>query len=110
MQRKQVLFSLVLVVILTVLVSGIAIGKGHVPLGQVQVCHRGEAKAVDAPALGGHLGHGDIQLPACNGTVVFGNEADCSGVVDNDGDGKMDLRGRAKNDQVTSPACPAGTF
>ena len=109
MHRRQVLFSLILVVILTVLVSGIASGKGHVPDDQVQVCHKGRvAHAVDAPALAAHVRHGDIQLSACDASTpsaTFTEGADCSGVVDLDGDDKDD----AAVTRTTTGACMANT-
>lgn len=91
MRRRQVLFSMVLVVLLTLLVSGIASGKGHVPVNQVQVCHKGVARAVDAPALAAHLRHGDIRLPACDFDNVFFEGGDCSNVTDNNVAGLADL-------------------
>lgn len=34
-------------------------GKAHVPAHKEQVCHRGRVITVGAPAVDGHLGHGD---------------------------------------------------
>lgn len=115
MQRRQVLFSIGLVVLLTVLVTGIAGAKGHVPVTQVQVCHRGTAHAVDAPALAAHLAHGDIRLPACDFDTVFFEGDDCSDAVDANGDGLADLPvpghdplPATGNACGVTPACPAG--
>ena len=113
MHKRQVLFSLILVALLTLLVSSVAFGKGHVALGNVQVCHNGIATEVEKRDWKRHLRHGDIQLPACDGTTVFGNGAVCSGAVDLTGpgnsgpDGKMDL---ASPNPVTSPACRNSDF
>ena len=111
MKRYLVLLPIiVLAVALGVVSSGIVFGKGHVPASQVQVCHKGRtALNVDAPALKAHLGHGDIQLAACSSSpgATFLEGADCSGVVDLDGDGRDD----AAVTPSTSPACLAsGNF
>ena len=82
MHRRKVLFSLILVALLTILVSGIALAKAHVPAGEVQVSHKGRtAINVDEPALSAHEGHGDIQLPACDFANVFPEGTDTSNVV-----------------------------
>ena len=109
MKRYLLLIPIiVLAIALGVATSGSVFSKGHVPLGDVQVCHKGRvAKNMNTSSMIGHQAHGDIQLPACDGTVVFGDGADCSGVTDLDNDGKADL---AAPNPVTSPACPAGTF
>ena len=110
MHRKQVIFSLILVILLTGLVSVVALGKGHVPADEVQVCHKGRiVKQLPAAALGGHQAHGDIQLAACSASTgaTFQEGADCSSVQDLDGDGRDD----AAVTPSTSPACVAsGNF
>ena len=114
MHRRKVLFSLILVALLTILVSGIALAKAHVPAGKVQVSHKGRmAINVGASALNAHLGHGDIQLPACDFANVFGKGADTSNVVSADFTGVTysDLGFVARNDAGgATPACPPGTF
>lgn len=100
MHRRQVLFSLILVALLTLLVSSVALGKGHIPAGKVQVCHRGVVNEVGAPALRAHLAHGDFQIPACDFNNVFHKEEDCSG-------GLASPRNSAEG---MTPACPEGTF
>ena len=114
MHRKQVFFSLILVVLLTVLVSVVALAKAHVPAGEVQVSHKGRtAINVDAPALQAHIGHGDIQLPACDFANVFGAGSDTSNVVSSDSTGvtysDIGFVARADAGGIT-PACPPGTF
>ena len=113
---SSILVAVMVAIALPFVTIEIVSGKGHVPLGQVQVCHKGkDAKNIQATALHGHQRHGDIQLPACDGTVSFGVGVDCSAVVDlvnnttlsAPPDGKMDL---ASPNPVTSPACPGGTF
>ena len=106
------LFVFVAVFLLTVRVPQPVLGKAHVPVNQLQVCHKGRtAINVDSPALGGHLRHGDFRLPACDFANVFGVGADCSFVSDNDSDGLADdgLAPRVDAGGVT-PACPVGTF
>ncbi len=72
MRKKRALFPLLLAVLLMTLASGIAMGNGHVPAGQVQVSHKARvAINVDAPALQAHIGHGDVRLPACDLANVF---------------------------------------
>lgn len=114
MHRRKMLFSLILVALLTILVSGIALAKAHVPAGKVQVSHKGRrAIIVSAPALPSHLSHGDIQLPACDFANVFGVGADTSNVVSADFTGvtysDKPFQARADAGGAT-PACPAGTF
>lgn len=86
-------------------------GKGHVPVDQVQVCHKGKVIQVGAPALGGHVGHGDSRLPTCDFNNVFHAGEDCSGVSDGDGDGLADagLNPPSSSCGVT-PGCPAEGF
>ena len=69
-------------VVLSAMSSGMVFGKAHVPASQVQVSHKGRtAINVDAPALKAHVGHGDIQLPACDFANVFPPGADTSNVL-----------------------------
>ena len=85
MKRQVVVVSLVLALLLAVMVAGTVLGKGHVPAGQVQVSHKGRtAMNVDAPSLKAHLGHGDLQLPACDFNNVFHDGDDTSNVVSSD--------------------------
>ncbi len=114
MHRRKLLFSLILVALLTMLVSGIALAKAHVPAGEVQVSHKGRtAINVDEPALDAHVGHGDIQLPACDFANVFSEGSDTSNVVSADFDGvvysDIGLVDRIDAGGAT-PACPPGTF
>lgn len=93
---------------------GVASAKGHVPADQVQVSHKGRvALSVDAPALKGHSGHGDIQLPACDFNNIFLDGQDTSNVIASDETGvTYSDRGfvpRADAGGVT-PACPPGAF
>ena len=114
--KKYLISSIVLAVMVTValtsVTSGIVSGKAHVPVNQVQVCHKGRtAINTDAPALPAHLRHGDFQLPACDFGNVFPVGADCSFVSDIDNNGFADagLNPRIDAGGIT-PACPAGTF
>ena len=111
MNRRRVLFPLLLAVLLMVLASGVAMGKGHVPAGKVQVSHKGVVRQVSAEALGGHLNHGDIQLPACDSAPLhtFFRGDDASGVTDTTGDGKADSFPNGLPYVLsTSPACAGG--
>ena len=105
--RRRVLFPLLMAVLLMALASGVALGKAHVPADEIQVAHRGIVKQLPSEALGGHLAHGDIQLPACDFNNVFLEGGDASGVVDADMDGKADF---ANRDEAATSACPPGTF
>ncbi|MCH7585542.1 MAG: hypothetical protein IH941_10390 [Acidobacteria bacterium] len=124
-RRRRILFPLLMAVLLMALASGVALGKAHVPAGDVQVSHKGRtAINVDAPALAAHLGHGDIQLPACDFANVFGEGTDTSNVVDAEfvqdgvagvlylpGTGPMDATFVPRDDAGgITPACPTGTF
>ncbi len=79
-----------------------------------QVSHKGRtALNVDAPALKAHVGHGDLQLPACDFANVFGEGTDTSNVVSADFTGVTytdhPFVPRADAGGIT-PACPPGTF
>ena len=122
MHKRQVLFALILVVILTILVSGIASGKAHVRVNQVQVCHKGTARSVAASALATHLAHSDFRLPACHFDNVFGDGADCSGVANDGTNADILAKGNVNDPDLENPpgtdldgtacgftpACPAG--
>ncbi len=102
------LFVFVAVLLLTVRVPQPVLGKAHVPTMQLQVCHKGRTVInVDSPALGGHLRHGDCQLPACDFANVSFVGDDCSGV------GPADILGHctglATRDEADgTTGCPAG--
>ena len=111
---SSILVALILAVALPFATAGVVWGKAHVPAGQVQLSHKGRmAINVDAPALNSHLGHGDIQLPACDFGNVFGEGSDTSNVVSTSFSGvfysdkpfqpRIDAGG-------ATPACPPGTF
>ncbi len=115
MHRRQLLYSLILVALLTILVSGIALAKAHVPAGQVQVSHKGAALNVAASALSRHIGHGDFQLPACDFNNVFGKGADTSALSDTNGNGIFDkgdtgFNNPRKDAGGITAACPPETF
>ena len=102
------------VLVVGALTSGIVSGKAHVPAGMVQISHKGMVvKTFPAAALGGHLRHGDIQLPACDFNNVFGDGADVSNVVSSDLSGvaysDKPFQPRADAGGIT-PACPPGLF
>ena len=109
MHRRQVLFSLVLVVVLALLVSGVASGKAHVPLGNAQVCHNGIGIIVDEDALEDNLDHGDIRLAACDFGNAVGPNQPCA-PVDANGDGFADPVNPVNSacGNPNFPACPAG--
>ena len=77
----------------------------HVPIGKVQVCHKGKTITVSERALKAHLGHGDCQLPACDLNNVFLAGDACDGVES----GLCDFVDRDSTEGLTD-ACPAGTF
>ena len=114
MKQRVVVVSLVLALLLAVLAAGSALGKGHVPAGQVQVSHKGKvAKNIDAPALKGHLRHGDIELPACDFANVFHEGDDTSNVISSDFSGvTYSDRGFVPRNSAEgiTPACPPGMF
>lgn len=93
--------------------GGVASGKAHVPVGEVQVAHRGVVKQLPAQALSGHLAHGDIQLPACDFNNIFIEGGDASKVVASDSSGVTysDIGFVPRDDAGgITPACPPGTF
>jgi hypothetical protein len=114
MKRQVVVVSLVLALVMALMVVGTVLGKGHVPAGQVQVSHKGRvAMNVDAPALKAHLGHGDLQLPACDFNNVFHAGDDTSNVVSSDWSGVLYADGTfvpRRSAEGITPACPPGTF
>lgn len=114
MLRRRLLLTVIMSVLVIVGVAAIALGKAHVPANQVQVSHKLlEAINVGAPALNAHVGHGDIQLPACDFNNVFGAGADTSNVVSADFSGVAysDKPFQPRNDAGgITPACPPGTF
>lgn len=83
-------------------------GKGHVPIGKVQVCHNGSVNTVDDNALPAHLGHGDCQLPVCDFNNVFHTGEACGFTAGSDGK-CAGLNPRDDAGGVTA-GCPAGTF
>ncbi len=108
MKRLLALFT-VAAFLLAVPASHHIWSKAHVPLKKAQVCHKGTTLVVSENAVQGHVrGHGDCQIPVCDNTVVRLAGADCSSLVDNDGDGKCDLA--SPNPVVNPPRCPAGKF
>ncbi len=114
MRRKLVLLSVVATVLMAIMASGIVSGKAHVPAGQVQLSHKGRtALSVDEPALQAHVGHGDIQLPACDFNNVFVDGSDTSNVTAASDAGvtysDIGFVPRADAGGIT-PACPPGTF
>ena len=116
MRKRGILLPLLLAGLLMALASGAALGKAHVPAGQVQVSHKGRtAINVAAPALQAHIDHGDFQLPACDFNNVFGKGSDTSGIADTNGSGQFDegdLGFNAPRDSAEGikAACPVGTF
>ena len=115
MKKFLILFPIMAVVLmLGVLSSGIVSGKAHVPAGKVQVSHKGsKAINVNASSLADHVGHGDIQLPACDFNNVFGKGSNTSNVLSADFTGvtysDVGFVARADAGGIT-PACPLGTF
>ncbi len=89
-----------MVVMLSMFAAAGAFGKAHVPVGEIQVAHRGVVKQLPAQALDGHLRHGDVQLPACDFNNVF---------LEGDVVGDVVLNPRDSAEGIT-PACPVGTF
>jgi len=72
MNRNQLLLiSIAGASLLAITASQMVWSKAHVPGHKLQMCHEGEVIQVGAPALDAHLGHGDVQLPACDFNNVF---------------------------------------
>jgi len=75
--NKRALFFIVLGVSLLALSgSQLALGKAHVPLGKVQVCHSvggqpGRTLAIAPISLEVHLDHSDCRLPVCDFNNAF---------------------------------------
>ena len=111
---SSTIVAIIVVMALSMLTVGLVSGKAHVPAGQVQISHKGmAAKSYPAAALGGHLRHGDIQLPACDFANVFGDGADTSDVVSTSFAGVMYADGsfvERVDAGGATPACPPGTF
>ena len=94
-----------------------ALGKAHVRLTKLQVCHiledqgstAGVAITVSENSLKGHLGHGDCQLPACDFNNIFRTGDLCNRESEEDGEctGLTNPRDDAGG---LTPGCPAGTF
>ena len=111
---SSILVAVVLAVALPFATAGVVWGQEHVPAGKVQVSHKGRiALNIDASSLTDHLGHGDIQLPACDFNNVFGAGSDTSNVISSDFSGVIysdkPPQPRADAGGIT-PACPPGTF
>ncbi len=109
--KKAVLLSFVGVFALMLVSSNYALGKAHVRIGKVQVCHTGdviEVITVSVNALPAHLRHGDCQLPACDFNNVFFTGDDCSTVSCANTDCCLTFT-RDSAEGIT-PACPPGTF
>lgn len=106
---KRVLGLLVVAIAIAAIPASHALwGKAHVPIGKVQVCHKGATITVGQSALGGHVGHGDCQLPACDFANVFhtGDPCSTSGATG----GKCALPNPRNDAGGVTPACAAGTF
>lgn len=88
--------------------SHVVWGKAHVPLGKVQVCHKGKTITVGQAALGGHQVHGDCQLPACDFNNVFHTGDPCS--TAGASDGRCAVPNARRDAGGVTAACPAGTF
>lgn len=97
----------VLTVLLAIPASHLVWGKGHVRIGKVQVCHKGEVLTVSENALRAHLKHGDCQLPACDFNNVFQTGDACE--VSNGG-GRCELADERDPADGVTPGCPEGTF
>ncbi len=100
---KRILVSLAVVGSLAAIpVSNALWGKGHVPAHKAQVCHKGVTITVGTTALGGHLRHGDCELPVCDFNNVFHTEDACTS--NNPGGQCTGLNTPAA---TTSPGCVA---
>ena len=109
MNRNQLLLiSIAGASLLAITGSQMVWSKAHVPLGAVQMCHKGRvALNVAAAAQFGHLRHGDFFLPACDFNHVFQKGDDCSDVDNRDGFAVFGVRDDAGGE---TDACPEGTF
>ena len=74
---KRILFAAAVAVLIAP-VAELVLAKGHVPSHKSQVCHRGRTLTVGSPAVAGHLGHGDVQLPVDDINNIFHTGDDCS--------------------------------
>ena len=78
--KRQRLFglSVLAAAVLAIPASHMVMGKGHVPAGKDQVCHKGETLTISLAAFGAHIGHGDCELPIDDGANVFFTGDACS--------------------------------
>ena len=93
-------------VLLAIPASHLAFGKAHVPVLKAQICHNGKkGKFVPVHKLEKYKLRGHCELPACDFANIFPHNADCRGLVDEDGDGRCDLP-NDRIDAAGSPGCP----
>ena len=116
MKRSYILMiSLAGVFLLAILGTQAVWSKAHVPTNKVQVCHIvesassdiGVALSINANAMGGHMGHGDCRLPACDFNNVFGTGSPCDRP---EGGGPCPLEFPRDSAEGITDACPPGTF
>ena len=108
-RNKLLLISIAGASLLAISASQMVWSKAHVPAHKVQMCHRGEVIQVGAPAMLGHVRHGDFQLPACDFANVFFDKQDCSAISDADADGFADS-GLNPPIPAGTPSCSSGEF
>ncbi len=94
--NKRALFFIVLGVSLLALSgSQLALGKAHVPMGSLNVCHappggNGSSLIISVGQLTFYLAQDDCRLPACDFNNTFPQGTRCP-TQDLDGDGFCDL-------------------
>lgn len=106
--KRLLLFVIFGAFLLALPAAQLVSGKGHVPTGKVQVCHKARTLTISQGSLADHQAHGDGQLPACDFNNVFHTGDACP--ADQDGDGKADLANPRADAGGKTPMCPAGTF
>lgn len=106
--KRYLVFAIFGAFLLALPAAQIVSGKGHVPTGKIQVCHKGRTLTIDKGSLADHQGHGDGQLPACDFNNIFHTGDACP--ADADGDGKADLAKPRADAGGRTPGCPVGLF
>jgi len=108
MMKRIVVLAIGGAFLLVLPASHLVFGKAHVPVKKNQVCHNGVVLQVGSGATGGHVAHGDCELPACDFANIFHKGGTCQN-VDADGDGKCDLI-NPRAPAVGTPGCDGTKF
>jgi len=109
--KRILISSIVGAFLLAVPGSDLVWGKGHVPLGGVQVCHNGEALNIAVNVLENFLSNGDCRLPACDSANVFAPGSECSAVaMDEDENGFCDVLNAREDARGATARCTGPVF